>query len=185
MKRLFGVLVSVLFLFGCSGKTDMEKGMSLRADLLSGNGCEFETTVTADYGKELYAFSLSCKADHAGNLSFTITEPESISGITGVLDAVGGKLTFDAQALAFPVLADGQISPVSAPWFFVTALRSGYLKACEENEDGLHMIINDSYAQEAIQIDIYTDPGGIPNRAEFLWQGRRILTLAVENFTVL
>ena len=177
-------MLCILFLVGCNGKTEIEKGMILRSQLLSGNGCEFNCIVTADYGAELYTFSMSCKADKSGNVSFSVTAPESIAGITGTLSSVGGKLTFDDQALAFPVLADGMISPVSAPWFFVTALRGGYLKACEENKDGLHMVINDTYAQDAIQIDIYTDSNVSPVRAEFLWQGRRFLSLSIENYTV-
>ena len=183
MKRLLVSLLCVLLLFGCAGESALDKGLTLRENLLSGDGCKFNGTVTADYGKELYTFSVSCTADAAGNLSFTVEAPDSIKGITGTLSAVGGKLTFDDQALAFPVLADGSISPVSAPWFFVSALRSGYLKACEEDGTGLHMIVNDSYAEDAIQVDIYTDIDLNPIRAEFLWQGRRVLTLAIDNYT--
>lgn len=184
MKRLFGAMLCVFFLIGCTGKSEIEKGLLLRTQLQSGNGCEFNATVTADYGTELYTFSTFCKADDAGNVSFAVTAPESIAGITGTLNSVGGALTFEDEVLVFPVLADRMISPVSAPWFFITALRSGYVKACEENKDGLHLVINDTYAQDAIQIDIYTDPSASPIQAEFLWQGRRILTLAIENYTV-
>lgn len=184
MKRIFVAVICVIFLFGCSGKSGLERGLALRSRLLSGNGCEFRANITADYGDELYTFSMFCKADNAGEMTFSVLTPESIAGITGTVSATGGKLTFDEQALVFPVLADGMISPVSAPWFFVTALRSGYLRACEENNDGYHLIINDSYAQDAVQVDLYTDANSTPIRAELLWQGMRILTVTIEDYTV-
>ena len=184
MKRTLVGLLCILFLFGCGKESGLEKGLVLRNRLLSGDGCEFRAEITADYGKELYVFSVSCKVDNAGNLTFCVISPESISGISGTISATGGKLTFDDHALAFPVLADGMLSPVSAPWFFITALRSGYLKACEENKDGLHLVINDSYAQDAIQVDVYTDPDMTPVRAELVWQGMRVLTVTVENFNI-
>lgn len=185
MKRLLVSLLCTIFLFGCAGKSDIDEGLRLRNNLLSGNGCEFNATVAADYGKDIYTFSMFCTADNDGNLTFSVTAPASIAGITGTLNSVGGHLTFDDHALAFPVLADGQISPVSAPWFFVTALRSGYMKACEVDRNGIHLIFNDSYAQDAIQVDVYTDSNVIPVRAEFLWQGRRILALNIENYAIL
>jgi hypothetical protein len=126
-----------------------------------------------------------CSVDKAGNLSFQVSTPKTIAGVTGAFSSVGGELTFDDEVLTFPVLADGQISPVSAPWFFLTALRSGYMKACEVVDDGFRLIINDSYAEDVIQVDIYTDSDYIPVHADFLWQGRRIVSLNIENFRLL
>lgn len=185
MKRLLVLLLCTVFLFGCTGNSSLSDGLCLRNSLLSGNGCKFNATVTADYEKELYTFSMDCESDNAGNMKFTVVAPESIAGISGVLSSVGGKLTFDDQALAFPVLVDGVLSPVCAPWLFINALRSGYLKACEKQKDGLHLIVNDSYAQDAMQVDIYTNKNLKPIRAEFLWQGRRVLSLEIENYTEL
>lgn len=185
MKRLLGAMLIILFLTGCAGKSEMERGMTVRNRLLEGEGCQFNATVTADYGDELYEFSMSCKTDQAGTLTFTVIAPDSLVGITGFVDSTGGKLTFDDQALAFPALAEGLLTPVSAPWVFVTALRGGYLKACDDSKDGLHMIVNDSYAQDAIQIDIFTDSQLNPIRAEILWKGMRIVTLRIEGYVVL
>ena len=182
MRRLAVVIICIFLLVGCGGTDGTEKAIDIRNRLLSGGGCEFLATVTADYGKKLYSFSMICKADDIGNLTFSVLSPETIAGITGTVNSVGGELTFDNKALAFPVLADGQISPVSAPWFFLTALRSGYMKACELTEDGLHMIVNDSYAQDVIQVDIYTNSELLPVRADLLWQGRRIVSLDIENY---
>jgi len=185
MRRLIGATLCVLLLFGCAGNSEMERAMAIRNRLLEGDGCQFVATVTADYGNELYEFSMSCKTDKTGTLSFSVIAPDSLTGITGTIDANGGKLTFDDHALAFPALADDLITPVCAPWIFVTALRGGYLKACGGIQGGLHMIINDSYGQDAIQVDIFTDQQLNPIRAEFLWQGMRIVTLSIDKYIVL
>ena len=186
MKRFLAVLLVIFMLSGCTSDSGaLDRGMLLRQKVLSGDGCAFDVTVTADYGDKLYRFGLSCQTDKAGNLTFTVLEPSSIEGISGMITEEGGKLTFDGNALAFELLADGQISPISAPWIFMHTLRSGYIRACEETNNNLHIIIDDSYAEDSLQMDIYTDQNDIPVRAEILWQGRRIVSLDVIKFQFL
>ena len=73
----------------------MEIGMELRSKLLQANNCSFEAEITADYGDRIHIFTMDCMADRNGNITFTVTKPESISGIQGTLGGEGGKLTFD------------------------------------------------------------------------------------------
>lgn len=185
MKRLCCLLLCSLLLVGCGNKSGFDRAMALRSSILKASGCRFDATITADYGGSLYVFSVECEAESTGKLAFRVIAPDSIAGITGTVDATGGNLTFDDQVLAFPILPDDVISPVSAPWLFMKTLSGGYLKACEETDNGLHLLINDSYAQEAIRVEVYTDSADRPIRADFFWQGSRILTLEIENFTVL
>ena len=70
---------------------------------------------------------MDCKADSSGNLTFTVVKPETISGITGTLSGDGGNLTFDDTALHFELMAENQLSPVSAPWILIKTLRNGYI----------------------------------------------------------
>lgn len=185
MKKRFvawGVILLV-FLSGCSGGNDaLDRAMALRSRLVSSDGYSFDTEVTADYGDKLYTFSLSCQADSAGNIAFTVISPESIAGITGKVSEQGGQLTFDDTALAFELLADGQFSPVSAPWVLVHTLHSGYLTSCAQTEDGLLLCIDDSYEEDALNLSIYLGQEDLPTAAEISWQGRRILSLTVKNF---
>jgi hypothetical protein len=83
---------------------------------------------------------MDCEADSQGSVSFRVVSPESISGITGSVDRDQGKLTFDDKALAFDLLADGQLSPVSAPWVMIHTLRGGYLSSCAESGDGMLLL---------------------------------------------
>lgn len=140
--------------------------------------------VTADFGENTYTFCLVCEADKQGNVKFTVAEPESISGISGSIDGSGGKLTFDAAALAFSLLADGEVSPVSAPWLFLKTLRSGYMTAAGKEADMTRITIDDSYEADALQLDIWLDTSDVPVQAEVIWQGRRVLSMQIRNFVI-
>lgn len=186
LKRILCILLLLVILPGCSdGRAEMDRAMALRSRLLAASGIRFDAVVTADYGDKLTTFSLSCETDEEGNLRFTVLSPESIEGITGILSATGGKLTFEDTALAFPTMADGQLSPVSAPWILLNTLRSGYLTSCALEEGALRLSIDDSYADDALHLDIWLDPSDQPARGEILWQGRRLLSVTVTNFTIL
>ena len=185
MRGFLAFLLSLFLLCGCTRTNDgMEQAISLRDAIINGNGCTFAVTITADYQDKYYTFVMNCQSDSSGNVTFEVTEPESISGITGSISANNGKLTFDDHALVFSTLAEGQITPISAPWLFINTLRSGYIKGCAQEDSGLLLEIDDSYAENAIQliIQIIAD---IPVFAEIIWQNRRIVTMKVEDFCIL
>ena len=184
MKGL-ACLFLVLCLTGCAGaKNEIERGMALRSRLLSAESCSFDAEITADYGDNLYTFTLSCEANSAGDLTFTVGSPESISGISGKMDSEGGKLTFDDTVLFFDSMADDQISPISAPWVFLKTLRSGYLTSAGTEEEFLRLTINDTYEDDALQLDVWLGEGDVPVRCEILYDERRILSLTVTNFQI-
>ena len=186
MKRLAGVVLLVLLLCGCTGGNEqMDQVLALRSKLLQSKGCAFEAIITADYGDQIRQFNLACQADEKGTVSFCVTAPESIAGITGRIDAEGGKLTFDDQMLVFPLLADGQLSPVSSPWVLVKTLRGGYISACGTDGDYLLATIDDSYAEDALQLDIWLNGENIPVRADILWKNRKFLSMEVKSFRFL
>ena len=182
MKRMLAMLLTVILLSGCGGGGNIQRAIALRERLLGGNGCSFEATVTADYGEKVYVFGMNCQADSQGDVKFVVTAPETISGVTGSIQQQGGNLVFDEQVLAFETLADGQITPVSAPWLFIKTLRSGYLSSCGEWESGLKIGIDDSYEDNALHLDVWLDSEDLPVRCEILWQGRRVVSLEVRNF---
>ena len=184
MKRFLIIIVTFLFMTGCSKNYNIDSALNLRNRLLNSNGCTFDAVITADYGDEVYIFSMQCQTDASGKIIFKVTDPETISGITGEFSAQGGKLTFDDTALAFPLLADGQVTPVSGPWLLLKTLQSGYLTSAGMDEDLLHLTINDSYEEEALQLDIWLGTEDQPVRAEILYGSRRILSLTVTNFTI-
>lgn len=186
MKTFICLLLCAFMLSGCSGKNDLsDRAVALRSKLQAARGCSFDASVTADYGDKTYTFAMGCHVDAHGNLSFTVKEPENIAGISGVIDNSGGKLTFDEHMLAFPMLADGQVTPVSAPWLLYKTLIGGYLRSAAQEAELLHLQIDDSYEDHALQLDVWLGAGDLPVRSEVLYQNRRILTLLVENFQIL
>jgi hypothetical protein len=185
MKRVIAVLLLLIMISGCGSGGSIERGLVLREKLLNSNGCSFDSVITADYGEKVYTFSMHCQADKNGDLSFSVTEPDSISGITGVIRNAGGALTFDGKVLAFEMLADGQVTPVSAPWLLVKSLRGGYFASCGTWDGGLVLGVDDSYEDNALHLDIWLDSNDLPIRSEILWQGRRVVSLAVRNFSYL
>ena len=185
MKRTVAVFLTLVLLTGCTGKRDeLDRAMKLRANLLGCLGCSFDAKITADYGDEVNVFSMGCETGGRGDLKFEVLQPESISGITGEISSGEGKLTFDDVLLQFPLLADGQVTPVSAPWILVKTLLGGYISAVSEEGDLLHLTIYDSYEEDALQTEIWLDGQDVPVCGEILYDGRRILTVEVENFSI-
>ena len=186
MKRIAVVLCVLLLLTGCAGTQEqLDRAMALRSKLLAASGCSFDAVVTADYGDLSYTFTMNCQGDEQGNLRFSVKEPETISGISGTVSATGGKLTFDDKVLTFGLMADGLVTPVSAPWVLLKTLRSGYLTSCGKEGEYLRLSIDDSYADDALHLDIWLGEGDLPIQGEIFWQGRRLLSVKVENFTFL
>lgn len=186
MRTLIAIVGCMIFLLtGCgNANAPVDKAIELRNKIEGSNGCAFLATVTADYGDAVYVFSMDCATDKEGNLSFKVTAPDTISGITGNVSAKGGAITFDDKVLAFQTIADGLITPVSAPWILMKTLKSGYLKGCEENDTGLEISADDSYAEGSLHLNIVTKDD-LPANAEIFWNGRRVLTVTVVNFRYL
>ena len=186
MKRLALLVCLVVMLSGCRGTSDaMSECLAFRDKLLNSNGCSFQTEITADYGDAIHLFSMDITADSQGNADFSIIGPESISQITGSISQSGAALTFDEVALAFPLLADGQLSPVASPWIFLKTLRSGYITSVCREGTLLHMTIDDSYADDALTLDIWIDDAQLPVHAQVLYREKSILSLSVKNFHLL
>lgn len=183
MKKLAVFLCLAVFLSGCGGKNrELHKGMELRTKLLAAQAVSFDAEITADYGDAVHMFSMACESDELGNLTFSVTAPETVAGITGKIGSEGGALTFDGTALYFDMLPEGQISPISAPWILLKTLRSGYLTSAGKDRERTMLTIDDSYEDDALTLDIWLDDKDFPEEAEVLYKGRKILSLKVSNF---
>lgn len=176
----------ILLLSGCSGAPkEMEVGLELRSKLLQAAGCSFDAKITADYGDKIHTFVMNCTANSKGDIAFTLVEPQSISGITGNLSGEGGSLTFDDTALYFEWMADDQLSPISAPWILLKTLRSGYLTSACREAGRIRLSIDDSYEKDALRLDVWLNSQNIPEEADILFDGRRILSVSVDNMEIL
>lgn len=185
MKKVLPLLLAAVLLTGCSQTPkEMERALALRAKLLQAASCTFDAEITADYGEILHVFRMNCTANPQGGVSFRVSAPQTISGITGTLSGQGGALTFDDQALCFELLADGQLSPISAPWVLMKALRGGYIASVGMEGERLRLSVNDSYADDALNLDVWLDSDDIPQKADICYAGKRILSVKLENVRI-
>ncbi len=182
MKRFWMLLPIILLLLGCTGQEDMlEPMLQLRTELLQ-KGCSFDAEIAADFGDRTYEFTLACTADEQGNISFSVRAPQTIAGITGSVSAGEGALTFDDSVLIFELVADGELSPVSAPWVLMKAMRGGYIRSCGKDGVLTQVSLDDSYQEDALQLELWLDENNLPTQAEIFCEGRRILTLCIKDF---
>ena len=185
MKKAGVFLLLACLLAGCSQRnTEMEQGLQLRSKLLKAEEVSFSVDISADYGDKLQLFSMDCTADAGGDMRFSVTAPDTIAGITGTIAQGSGALTFDDVVLHFELLTDQQLSPVSAPWILLKTLRSGYITSAGAEGDSIRLTIDDSYAEDALQLDVWLDREGLPQRAEILYDGKNILSLLVGDFQI-
>lgn len=184
MKLIAAVMV-VCILCGCSSdNAALDRAVQLREELLAADTCSFDAFVTAHYPDAAYQFQLNCAINN-GTLRFTVTSPETIQSICGEIKENDAALTFDDAALAFPILADGRLTPVSAPWIFYNTLRSGYLSGCMETEDGLLISIDDSFLENPLHLQIRTNVNDIPVYVEIYHQDKMVISLDISSFTLL
>lgn len=182
MKKILCLPVLVLALAGCTGTSEeMEAALAFRSKLLGAERVTFQAEISADYIDHVEQFTLNCSADSAGALTFEVAEPKEIAGITGTVVGEQGTLTFDDTILAFPLMADERLSPVSGPWVIMKALRSGYITSCGMEGELLHITVDDSYADDALTLEIWIS-GETVVAAEIAWQGRRQMTMELEGF---
>lgn len=180
MKRFLPLLL--VFFLGCSGRDlAMEEALALRSRCLAGN-VSFETEIRADYITNIEAFSLDCAFDETGEMAFAVTEPDDIAGIQGTVTGTEGTVIFDEVVLGYPLLAEGRLSPLAAPWVLVKALREGCILAVGREGELLHLTIDDTYADNALTLDIWLEEGQV-EEAEIAWEGRRCVTMTVEDFS--
>lgn len=187
IRRWIGAMIALLLMLsGCSNADEsMGRVLDFRKRLLQAQGCSFVAHIEADYGESVYSFSMSCRTDGDGKLHFEVLKPQTISGIEGTFHTGGGGLIFQETVLTFPPLAEGELAPISAPWILMNTLRSGYIDTVGEEDDLLRATIHESYAEDALRLDIWFDAEAKPVLGEILWQGRSILTIHVESFEFL
>ena len=180
MKRLLPLLL--VFFAGCAA-TDpaMEAALELRSRCLASQQVRFRAEISADYITRIESFTLECTRNADGTMAFQVLEPGDIAGIVGTVSGTEGTVEFDGTVLAFPLMAAGRVSPVSSPWVLRAAICSGNILAAGQEGELVHLTIDDSYADNALSLDVWLEDGVI-REAEIAWEGRRCLTMTVEDF---
>lgn len=168
---------------GCNGSQEIQGDfMTFRNSLSQKDQCTYICVVTANYEDYQSTFMLDCSADTEGSVSFAVRYPYSISGITGQINAEGGDIHFDDQILTFPLLADGLISPVSAPWIFFDSLKNGYVLTVGEYDEETYVTLENTFKEYTYRIEIVMNSDKIPVSAIVYWKDRDFMQIKIEQF---
>lgn len=185
MRKVMAVLMVLVLLSGCAGTEETQDRLLRLRQTLSEKESQFVANIHADFGETVYDFTLMCHFDTEGNMTFEVQLPQTISGVTGKVSAAGGALTFDDTSVAFSLLADGELTPVSAPWLMMKGLRGGYLAAWSSQGNRLVLTVDDSYENSPMQFRFVLDNEMSLLSGDILWDGRRILSVTAEDFRYL
>ena len=114
MKRI--VPLFLVFLLGCSGPDPaMETALDLRSRCLASPAVRFRAEIRADYITGFEEFTLDCESSPDGAVSFRVVGPEEIADISGTVRQDEGTVEFDGAVLAYPLMAQGRLSPLGGP----------------------------------------------------------------------
>ncbi len=186
MRRFIVIVLMLVILCGCTGEEEGLSGaLMLRSRLQAQNQFRFIANITADYGDRLHTFSMEFSSSAEGKLTFCVLDPEPIAGITGYIDDTQGALTFDKEVLTFGILTDAHVNPVGAPWLMIKLLRSGYISAYARQKGVYEYTIDDTYQSYPVRLMVTMDDKNLPDFAQIVFDGRRILTIDVEKFEFL
>lgn len=152
--------------------------------MLSSEGCAFTTSISADYGNARYQFCLECNADSSGQVKFTVKEPDGIQGIQGRILASQGEIHFDEAVLAYPLLIDSLPSPLSAPWITLNALRSGYITSTARVNGNTIVTMRDRFEDKPLILEFQFNSNFEPVLCDISTEGRKYLTVQIENFQI-
>lgn len=181
MKRILPLFL--VFLLGCSGPDPaMETALDLRSRCLASPAVRFRAEIRADYITGFEEFTLDCETSPDGAVSFRVAHPEEIADICGTVRRDEGTVEFDGAVLAYPLMAQGRLSPLSGPWVVMKAIRSGCIIAAGQEGELTRVTIDDSYADNALTVDVWLEDGQVI-QAEVAWEGLRCLVMTFDDFS--
>ena len=181
MKRILPLFL--VFLLGCSGPDPaMEAALDLRSRCLASPAIRFRAEIRADYITGFEEFPLDCETSPDGAVSFRVGRPEEIADIFGTVRRDVGTVEFDGAVLAYPLMAQERLSPLSGPWVVMKAIRSGCIIAAGQEGELTRVTIDDSYADNALTVDVWLEDGQVI-QAEVAWEGLRCLVMTFDDFS--
>lgn len=182
MRRVLCVLLLCLLCTACSAEAELSTAVEFRSKLVSSGGAEFSAEVFADFGETVQTFCMDCQCDEVGNLTFTVTSPETLSGITGTVTDSGGKITYDGMAMDFGLLANGNVIPAAAPAIVCDCWIDGYISSAGEDGDGFRVTYEKDFDEKSLTVDTWFEKN-IPICAEVCYNNIRILSITIQDFS--
>ena len=149
----------------------MQRALDFRTALLQSGGCAFTAEVTADYGEQVYRFTMDCTWSPDGGAALTLTAPQTLEGIRAEVSADGARVVYEDTAVGFESLAGGRLAPMALPYLLGSGWYEGYISACGMENGLLRMTCLDTQS-------------GQPCRCEISYQGQTLLTAEISAFAM-
>lgn len=174
------LMMNLCLLCACGGKEKdpLQAPMDFRAELLARGGCAFELAARSEAGDRLWELELACALDPEGRGTVTVLAPESIAGISAVLEDGKNSLRYGELSLGLGTLPGTELAPAAAPGALVRAWARDWI-ASAGTEDGTLLA---SYEDGALTVRTRFDASGVPIRAELALDGRTCFQAEIRNF---
>lgn len=171
-------------LFGCAGEENvLEPAIGFRAAVLQAGGCSFRAKIEADYGDRIERFAVDCDFSADGTARLTLTEPETLAGITASVTERGGRITYDGMSAEFGLLANGNVIPAAAPALTALCWSGEYISAAGWDEALYRVTYEKDFDEKRLQIDTFFK-NDLPILAEVCYNNQRILKLEISDFSL-
>lgn len=161
----------------------MRRALDFRSQLLQSGKCSFTASTKINYDDELYRFTVKAVCGTDGSCEMTVTEPNSIAGITASIGAEGGSLRFGDTAVGFDALAGGRLSPMQLPQLLCTAAASDYISAVGMDADQLRVTFLHGYDEDELTVDVWFSDDK-PTYTEISFEGRMLLSAEISDFVM-
>lgn len=161
----------------------LEPAIEFRAALLQAGGCTFHAKIEADFGDRVELFAVDCDCSTDGTARLTITEPETLAGITAAVTERGGKITYDGMSVDFGLLANGNVIPAAAPVLTALSWYGEYISAAGWEDEVYRVTYEKDYDEKRLQIDTYFK-NDLPFSSEVCYNNQRILKLDISDYSL-
>lgn len=177
-------MLCALLVCGCAREEDvLEPAIGFRAAVLQAGGCAFHAKIEADFGDRVEVFAVDCDYSTDGTAQLTLTEPETLAGITATITERGGKITYDGMSADFGLLANGNVIPAAAPALTALSWCGEYISAAGWEEELYRVTYEKDFDQKRLQIETFFK-NDLPILAEVCYNNQRILKLDISDFSL-
>lgn len=193
-KMISCVLMMTLLLTGCGkSKTDNPDHLAslIRAEYLAMSGWSAVAELTADYGEQVFDFTVKTSWERGGDTVITVVKPELIAGITARIRDGETILEYDGAGLSLGMLDLSGITPVSSIPALMDCITTGYMARCRFLGEGtnrtLEILCRDPNVppNSGMEYLLYFDPvAHTLKRAEVSVDGVLRLTARFTEFTL-
>lgn len=175
-----------LTLCSCSRPASPEAlAQSVREEYNSLSNLTMVMDMTADYGTEVYDFSLRYEGGTDSG-SITVTQPESAVGIIARIDSESTSLEYDGVVLDTGEFSSDGLSPLDAVPVMLEQWSGGFpTDFYFESRDGTDLICIGYELSGSVHLATWFDAQTfLPHTAEISSDGRAVIRCTFENVTI-